>query len=160
MKIFSLSWKYVKNYTIWKNKYCPAPQILWAFRPAPNPSTLGEASVFVHFGVDPKGLNYITPAHLLPRRSRFWTRRRKSSKNRFKEYRWPEIGPLFGVQVLSLFFRKSTKRWRQLDFWGVKNAWKSDENYAFWPAPRTIRGPWTGFSTGAKKTCKVTPKCI
>ena len=61
---------------------------------------------------------------------------------------------IFPEKVLSLFFTNSTKRWRQLHFWGVKNAWKSDENYAFWPAPRTIHRPRSGLQTGAQNHAK------
>ena len=70
------------------------------------------------------------------------------------DYRWPENGSLSCDRILPAFFRKSTKRWLELDFWGVKNAWKSDENYAFWPAPRTIHRPRLGLQTGARNHAK------
>ena len=57
---------------------------------------------------------------------------------------------IFCDWTLVSFFRKSTKRWPRLDFWGVKNAWKSDENYAFWRAPRTIHRPRPAFQTDAQ----------
>ena len=56
--------------------------------------------------------------------------------------------------VLVSFFRKSTQRWFELDFLGVKNAWKCDENYASWPAPMTIHRPRSGFQTGAQNHAK------
>ena len=40
-------------------------------------------------------------------------------------------GSLFDDIVLCLFFRKFIKRWLELDFCGVENVRKSDENYVF-----------------------------
>ena len=56
--------------------------------------------------------------------------------------------------TLPPFFRKSTKRYLELDFWGVKNAWKTDENYAFWRTPRTIHRPTPSFQTDAQNHAK------
>ena len=57
-------------------------------------------------------------------------------------------------KVLLSFFRKSTKRHGDFNFWDVKNAWKSSENYAFWPAPRTIHTPRSGFQMGTQNHAK------
>ena len=56
--------------------------------------------------------------------------------------------------TLPLFFRKSSKRHEYLNFWDVKNAWKSSENYEFWRAPRTIHRPRPGFQTDAQNHAK------
>ena len=61
---------------------------------------------------------------------------------------------LFCEKVLVSFSKKSTKRYLELDFCSVKNAWKSDENYAFWRAPRTIYRPRPGFQTDAQNHAK------
>ena len=57
-------------------------------------------------------------------------------------------------KVLLLFSRKSSKRHGDLNFWDVKNAWKSSENYEFWPAPRTIHTPRSGIQMGAQNHAK------
>ena len=57
-------------------------------------------------------------------------------------------------KVLPSFFRKSSKRHGDLNFWYVKNAWKSSENYEFWPAPRTIHTPRSGIQMGAQNHAK------
>ena len=57
-------------------------------------------------------------------------------------------------KVLLSFSRKSSKRHRDLNFWDVKNAWKSSENYEFWPAPRTIHTPRSGIQMGAQNHAK------
>ena len=58
-------------------------------------------------------------------------------------------------KVLLLFSRKSSKRHGDLNFWYVKNAWKSSENYEFWPAPRTIHTPRSGIQMGAQNHAKL-----
>ena len=110
--------------TIWKNNTSPRPRILWQFRTPPNSSTLKEASIFTPFGVDAKCLNHIPAGHLLFQVSRFLTRRGQVLKNLTPEYRWPEIASVFCGEVLVQSFRKSTKRWLESDFFGVKNVWK------------------------------------
>ena len=128
-----------KNCTIWKKKYSPAPRILWQFCTPPDPSTLKRKSFWGHFWVCAECLNYINATPQLPQRCRFFRGRVKTSKNNSQVYRWPQKRSLCCGFVLVSFFRKSTKRWPRLDFWGVKNASKSDENYELWRAPRTIR---------------------
>ena len=61
---------------------------------------------------------------------------------------------LFCENVLVPFSRKSTKRYLELVFLGVKNAWKIDENYAFWPAPRIIHRPRPCGQTDAQNHAK------
>ena len=78
--IMSKSVLYTLYYTIWKNKYSPAPRILSPFRTPPNASTLGEASLFDHFWVDPKCLNYMNANHKSSWVSRFFRGRVKKSK--------------------------------------------------------------------------------
>ena len=70
-------------------------------------------------------------------------------------YRWPQKWSLCCGFILVSFFRKSTKRWPRLDFGGVKNASKSDENYAFWRAPRTIRRLGSSARTDPKNRAKM-----
>ena len=101
-------------------------------------------------------LNYINATPQLPQRCRFFRGRVKTSKNNTQVYRWPKKRSLCCGFILVLFFRKSTKRWPRLDFWGVKNASKSDENYELWRAPRTIRRLGSSARTDPKNRAKMT----
>ena len=96
----------------------------------------------------------MSATHQTSRISCFLRGRVKSSKNTISIYRWPKNDSLFRDQVLVSFFRKSAKQWGELDFCGVKNASKNDENYAFWRAPRTIRRRRSGFQTGVQNHAK------
>ena len=136
----------------------PHPKFCPRFARLPTHLHSGKRHFWSFLG-GPKPLNFSVRTRKLPRRSRFLTRRWKSSKKRISLYKLPEIDALFSEKVLSSFFRKSSKRLGERYFSRTKNASKNDENYAFWVAPSAIRRSRSGLQTGSPKSCKMTPKC-
>ena len=99
--------------------------------PCPNPIGTPRSVIVPDFWGGRFFQNYIVSYVLSSQGSRFLRGRVKMFKNTISVYRWHRNGSLFGDIVLYSFFRKFMKRWLELDFCGVKNATKNDENFAF-----------------------------
>ena len=164
LTLFDTFWHYIVSirhfltlyFTIWKNNTSPEARILWTFRTPPKPSTLKEASFFDHFWVDPGGLNYMGATPKSASRSRFFEVASKIKKHyihKLMARKWFTLSR----HCFTFIFQKSTKRWGELDFCGVKNASKVMKitQYAFWRSPRTIRRWRSGFHTGIQNRAKL-----
>ena len=92
--------------------------------PCPTPTSPRGCVIFSAFWGGPKLQNYINVNVILPSESRFLTRRLKHSKNVIPVTKCPEKSYPIVDLVLSLFSRRSTKRFHYLDFSRVKNASK------------------------------------